>query len=164
MYSFCPRRLGGAIAPSPSGFTLPCPFHILQSVRSVNCEKNTDKCRHLIWKQLMQESDWSSEPSLRESDCPAWWWGVVGISDKSVSRGDTTFVNHPRHLAGVVTTIIQWPRRNSCRKEVCGHVWFLYGCLNVSYRSWDTSKNPCLWGDRTFPNKVQHQGLGSTRP
>ena len=66
--------------------------------------------------------------------------------------------------------IIPWPRHNSCRKEVCGNVWLPHGCLDVSYRSWDKSKNPYLCINCTFPNLVHHHlegtvwGLALPRP
>ena len=49
------------------------------------------------------------------------------------------------------------------KKGVCGNVWFPHGCLDVSYRSWDKSKNPCLCGTHTFPSSVHHQNLKSTQ-
>ena len=43
-------------------------------------------------------------------------------------------------------------------------MWFLHGCLDVSYRSWHKSKNPCPCGNHTFLNLVHHQNLESTQP
>ena len=34
-----------------------------------------------------------------------------------------------------------------------------HGCLDVSYRSWHKSKNPCLCGNHTFPYLEHHQNL-----
>ncbi len=59
---------------------------------------------------------------------------------------------------------ISWPRHNSCRKGVCRNVQFPHGCLDVSYRSRDESKNPCPCRNCTFPNSVHHQNLESTGP
>ena len=52
----------------------------------------------------------------------------------------------------------------NCIKKLCGNAQFLHGCLNVSYRSWDKSTNPCSCTNRTFPNSVHHQILESTQP
>ena len=41
---------------------------------------------------------------------------------------------------------------------------FHVAALDVSYKSWDESKNPCPWGNRLFLNSVNHQNLKSTRP
>ena len=41
------------------------------------------------------------------------------------------------------------PKHNSCRKWVCRNVQLLHGCLDVSYRSWDKSKNACPCRNRT---------------
>ena len=46
-------------------------------------------------------------------------------------------------------------------------VWewqFPHGCLDVFYRSWDKSRNPCQCRNHTFPNEVHHQNLVSTWP
>ncbi len=59
---------------------------------------------------------------------------------------------------------IPWLRHNPCWKGVCGNVWFPNGCLDVSYRSQDKSKNPCQCGNCTFSNLVHHQNLESTCP
>ena len=61
-------------------------------------------------------------------------------------------------------TFIPWWRHNSFWKGVCGNVQFLHGCIDVSYRSWDKSKNPCLCRNPIFPNVVHHQNLESIRP
>ncbi len=45
------------------------------------------------------------------------------------------------------------------QKRVCGNAQFLHGCFDVSYRSWDYSKNPCTCGNRTLPKQVHHRGL-----
>ena len=63
-----------------------------------------------------------------------------------------------------VKDFIPWPRHNSCRKGVFGNVSSSHGCLDVSYRSWDKSKNSCPCRTRTFPNEVHHQTLGITQP
>ena len=60
--------------------------------------------------------------------------------------------------------IIPWPRNNSCEKRVCGNVWFPHGCLDVSYGSWDKSKNPCPCANHTFPSEVHHRNLERTQP
>ncbi len=59
---------------------------------------------------------------------------------------------------------IPWPRHNSCRKGVCGNVWFLHGCCDVSYRSCDKNNNPRPCGNHTFSNSVHHQNLESPQP
>ena len=68
------------------------------------------------------------------------------------------------NLGSVCYFFIPWSRHNSCRKRVCGNVWFPHGCLDVSYRSWDKSKNPWPCGNCTFPNLMHHQNLESTQP
>ena len=66
--------------------------------------------------------------------------------------------------------LVTWERQHypmiktqSMQKRVCGNVWFPYGCLDVSYMSWDKSKKPCPCGNNTFPNEVHHQNLESTQ-
>ena len=72
---------------------------------------------------------------------------------------------HPAYLQRLVwnwfNDVIPWPRYNSCRKGVCGNVQFPHGCLDVSYRPWDRSKNPCLYINHTFRNSMHHQNLES---
>ena len=59
---------------------------------------------------------------------------------------------------------IPWRRQNSYGKGVCGNVWFLHGCPDVSYRSWNENKNPCPYRNHTFPNSAHHQNLESSQP
>ena len=61
-------------------------------------------------------------------------------------------------------TFIPWPRHDSYRKGVCENVQFPHCCLDVSYRSWDESKNTCPCRNHRFPNLVHYQILESTRP
>ncbi len=49
-------------------------------------------------------------------------------------------------------------------RQPCGNCTFPHGCLDIFYRLWDKSKNPCLCGNCTFPNSVHHQNLESTWP
>ena len=60
-----------------------------------------------------------------------------------------------------VVSFIPRPRHNSCRNGMCGNVWFLHGYLDISYVSWDKSKNLCPCGNCTFPSEVHHRNLGS---
>ena len=60
--------------------------------------------------------------------------------------------------------LIPWPRHNSRRKGMCGNVQFPQGCLDVSYKSWDKSKNPCRCTIHTFLYSVHHHGLESNQP
>ena len=80
--------------------------------------------------------------------CPIWLSGEFEVSCT------------PYRLA-----FIPWPRHNSCRKGVCGNVWFLYGwldvCNHLNHRSWDKSKNPCE--SQTFANPIHHHYLESTQ-
>ena len=57
---------------------------------------------------------------------------------------------------------IPWPRHNLCCKGVYWNACFLHGCLDVCYRSWDKSKNPCPCRNHTFP--MHHWNLESTWP
>ena len=50
---------------------------------------------------------------------------------------------------GVTKSFISWSKHNSYRKVVCGYVWFLHDCLDVSYMSWDISKNQSPCGNHT---------------
>ena len=56
-------------------------------------------------------------------------------------------------------SIIPWPKHISCRKGVCRNVWFLHGCLDVSYcyRSWDKTAS-------SEPGKHLACGLMLPRP
>ena len=54
-------------------------------------------------------------------------------------------------------------RHNSCRKRVC-RMLFPHGCFDVSYTSWNKSKNPGLCRNCTFPNSMHHQNLETTWP
>ena len=59
---------------------------------------------------------------------------------------------HP-HKYGAESIIIPRPRDNSCTKCVCRNAWFPHGCLDVSCRSWNKSKNPCPWKITHFPTQ-----------
>ena len=50
---------------------------------------------------------------------------------------------------------------NSCRKVMCRNAQFPHGCLDVSCRSRDKSKNPSLGRNCIFLNLVHHQYLES---
>ena len=63
----------------------------------------------------------------------------------------------------VITPLVLSHDQGTCRKGVCGKVQFLHGCLDVSYTSWDRSKNSCLCGNCTFLKEVPHQNLESTQ-
>ena len=55
-------------------------------------------------------------------------------------------------------------KNNPYRNGVCENVWILHGCLDVSYRSWDKTKNPWRCWNCTFPNSVHHQNHAVTWP
>ncbi len=82
-------------------------------------------------------------------------WCMLGLFSSLLCRRihEECLASHPMIKAQFMQKI-----------DVCRNVQFLHGCLDVSYRSWDKSKNSYPYGNHKIPNSVHHQNLESTQP